>query len=125
MYDSILDILYHFLHLSIIVINVFGWVFKNTRKLNLAMLLLTFFSWFGLSFWFGVGYCPITDWHWQLKDRMGETNIPTSYIKYMVDKFFNIDSPTHLIDGITLGVFVLALTLSIIFNIRDRVRKRP
>src|SRR6185369_12599195 len=61
------DIFLHFAHLAVIALNLFGWMWTRTRRFNLALLLFTAFCWFGLAPWFGMGYCPLTAWHWQVK----------------------------------------------------------
>ena len=32
----------------------------------------------GLGAVYGWGYCPCTDWHWDVKRRLGETGLPRS-----------------------------------------------
>src|SRR5215467_6957172 len=74
------------LHLIIIVFNLLGWIFPATRKANFICILATAFCWFVLGIWFGWGYCPITDWQWHVKEKLGETNLPSSFITYYADK---------------------------------------
>lgn len=81
-----LDWFFTALHLIIIGFNLVGWIWRKTRALHFVFVLLTAGSWLILGIWFGLGYCPITDWQWQLKEKLGETNLPNSFIKYFVDK---------------------------------------
>src|SRR5215211_4926500 len=80
------DILFTILHLVIILFNLFGWISVRTRKAHLICITLTAASWFLLGIWFGIGYCPITEWQWQIKEKLGESNLPDSFIKYYGDK---------------------------------------
>ena len=113
---ELLNIFFHILHISIIVFNLFGWIHSKTRKVHLIFGLLTFISWFGLGIFYGWGYCPITDWHWQVQRNLGVHNMPNSYIKYLVDSIFGFSADPFLIDVFTLILFFSAFALSIWFN---------
>lgn len=104
------------LHLTVIGFNLLGWIWKATRKLHFYMISATAFSWLVLGYWFGLGYCPITDWQWQVKNKLGEHDLPNSFIKYMVDKILGIDSSVALIDTSTAVCFALAVLLSVYLN---------
>src|SRR5688572_11928274 len=73
-------------HVALIFFNLFGWIPKKLRKWNLASLCLTAFSWFVLGIFYGFGYCFLTDWHWQIRERLGYTNESHSYIHFLVTK---------------------------------------
>jgi hypothetical protein len=121
----ILDIFFVIFHSSLILFNLFGWIWKKTRTLNLIILLLTGGSWLFLGLIVGtLGYCPLTDWHFNILYRLGRTNIPNSYVKYLADRLTGLDINASLIDDITLYSFIAALILSIIFNFRSARRKR-
>jgi len=83
---KILDLLFTLAHLIIIAFNLFGWIWKKTRKAHLIVVGITLASWFILGIWKGWGYCFLTDWHWRVKEKLGETGLPDSFIKYMADK---------------------------------------
>ncbi len=102
---ALLDVLLSILHLLIIGFNLFGWIFKATRRIHFWFTMLTPSSWTLLGIWFGLGYCPITDWQWQVKEKLGEKNLPDSFIKYFVDKVKGANSNAELIDILTLGFF--------------------
>lgn len=111
------DVLLTIVHVAIIFINLFGWISKRTRKLHLVTVVLTAASWFLLGIWFGWGYCPITDWQWQVKGLRGETNLPNSFIKYYADKISGGDVSSGLIDMVTLLAFVFAIIMAVYFNV--------
>src|SRR5215208_4900882 len=96
-----LDVALTILHMAFIVFNLFGWIPKRTRKAHLVCILLTAASWFVLGIWYGMGYCPITDWQWRVKEQMGEQNLPASFIKYYADKIAQRDIPSFVIDTVT------------------------
>lgn len=125
MAQNIYDFLFTLLHLLIIGFNLLGWIWPSTRKLHFVVVLLTAGSWFILGIWFGLGYCPITDWQWQLKESMGETNLPNSFIKYYADKLSGRDIPSDFIDALTAIGFALAAGLSVYlnFNRKNKIEK--
>ena len=121
----ILDIFFVVFHSSLVIFNIFGWVFRKTRRLNLITLILTGSSWLFLGLLVGtLGYCPLTDWHFRILEKMGKTNLPFSYMKYLFDRITGLNIGEKLVDKLTLVVFVAALAASIIFNTRDFLRKR-
>jgi hypothetical protein len=113
---KLLDIFLSFLHFELIGFNLFAWIFPKTRKAHLITIGATAFSWFGLGIFFGWGYCPITEWEWQVKQKLGETNLPNSFIKYYADKITGRNIDPTLIDNFTLGFFLAAIILSIYVN---------
>lgn len=119
-----LDILLTVVHLGIIGFNLFGWIWPKTRKLHFIFVLLTAGSWLILGIWFGMGYCPVTDWQWDVKYQLGETNLPNSFIKYYVDKLTGKNFDAAFIDAVTATSFAVAALLSIYFNFFKRKRKK-
>jgi hypothetical protein len=121
----ILDIFFVIFHSSVILFNLFGWIWRKTRKYNLILLVLTGASWLILGLIVGtLGYCPLTDWHFSVLDKLGKTNLPTSYIKYLADRLTGLDINQSLVDDVTLYSFLAALGLSVFFNLRDFMRRR-
>ncbi|HVV56028.1 MAG TPA: DUF2784 domain-containing protein [Mucilaginibacter sp.] len=112
----ILDILLTLFHLVIIGFNLLGWIWKRTRKLHLIVALLTAFCWFVLGIWYGWGYCPVTDWQWHVKEKMGEHNLPDSLIKYYADKIAGRPISASLVDTATTVCFFAAAFISIYLN---------
>jgi hypothetical protein len=107
-------------HSSLILFNLFGWIWRKIRVFNLITLSLTGASWLFLGLIYGnLGYCPLTDWHFSILTRLGKTDLPDSYVKYLIDRISGLDINASLVDHITLYAFLLALVLSLFFNIRD------
>ena len=123
MFYHILDILFVVFHSSLILFNLFGWIWRRTRIFNLIVLTLTGASWLFLGLIVGtLGYCPLTDWHFSILNRLGKTDLPGSYIKYLTDRITGLDINASLVDKITLYAFFAALAFSISFNIIDFAR---
>ena len=113
----LLDWFFTFLHIAIIGFNLFGWIWPQTRKAHFICVMLTLFSWLILGIWYGIGYCPITDWQWQIKEKLGETNLPNSFIKYFADRVSGLDISADLVDTLTAVGFGLVVVIALYFRI--------
>lgn len=119
----ILDIFFIVFHSSLILFNLLGWIWRKTRTFNLLTLLLTGASWLILGLIIGtLGYCPFTDWHFNVLLKLGKTDLPNSYIKYLIDRITGLNLNASLVDQVTLYAFLAALALSLFFNIRDLIK---
>ena len=112
----VLDCLLTILHLIIIGFNLLGWIFKSTRKIHFWFAMLTLSCWLILGIWFGLGYCPITDWQWHIKTQLGEQNLPDSFVKYFADQLMGTSINSDLVDALTLSLFLVAIVYSIKLN---------
>jgi hypothetical protein len=112
----LLDALLTLLHLIIIGFNLTGWIWSRTRRLHLIVAGLTASSWFVLGIWYGMGYCPITDWQWRVKERLGERNLPASFITYYADKISGRHFSDQVINMVTVSLFAIAVAGSLYFN---------
>lgn len=121
---AFLDVFFVVLHGSLVLFNLTGWIWRGTRRLHLWVVGLTVFSWFGLGVFYGWGYCPLTDWHWQVKRVLGETGLPASYVKYYADHVTGLDLPAAGVDAVVVLVGVGAFVLSLWLNHRDRRASR-
>jgi len=104
-----IDALFTLLHLIIIVFNLFGWIFPATRKAHLICIIITAFCWFVLGIWFGWGYCPLTDWQCDIKEQLGESNLPASFITWFANKITGIRFSDTFINTSTLILFIAQL----------------
>ena len=117
-----LDYFFFVFHTVLIFFNLFGWIWKKTRMLNLIVILLTAGSWGILGIWYGFGYCPFTDWHWKVRMELGHDDMTGSYIKFLADALTGMDWGTLRI--FTVGSLSAALGASLYTNLRD-YRKKP
>lgn len=117
-----LDVFFVVFHSGLVLFNVIGWIWRRTRQIHLVTISLTIISWFGLGIFFGWGYCPSTDWHWDVKRRLGETDLPASYIKYYLDRLTGLAWDPALVNLIVVAVAFGAFAISIYLNVRDRRR---
>lgn len=113
---TFLDILLSIAHIALTLFNLTGWIWKPTRKAHLITLGLTLLSWFVLGFWYGWGYCVLTDWQWQVKEKLGEANLPASFIKYFADKISGKNFDPAFVNNVTLGCLLFAIVAAIYVN---------
>jgi len=111
-------------HSFLIVFILVGWAWKKTRKLNLVVILLIVFSWFILGIWYGYGYCPSTDWHWQVRMKLGYTDMPSSYIEFLIESLTGWNVSRKLVDILALVFLILAFAASLVTNMKNRKRRK-
>ena len=122
---KVIDIFFLIFHTSLVLFNLSGWIWRKTRIYNFITLGLTGLSWSLLGLIVGVpGYCPFTDWHFSVLEKLGKRGLPYSYMKYLADRITGFDFRPVLVDNVTLYGFLGALTISLILNIRDYMKKK-
>jgi len=118
-----LDIFFTVFHTCLILFNLFGWIWKKTRRLNLICILLTASSWLILGIFYGLGYCPLTDWHFTILENLGHTDLPSSYISFLVTRLTGLKPDQGLVDAVTAWGLVIALCASLYMNFKNRFRR--
>ena len=116
---AFLDKFFFAFHSALIVFNLFGWIWRKTRAANLVVVLLTVFSWTILGIWYGFGFCPSTEWHWQVRVKLGHYDMPSSYTKFLVDSLTGLNVSEKLVDIFAILFLTLALLASIVTNVKD------
>lgn len=114
-----IDIFFLVAHSTFMFFSLIGWAFKKTRRLNLYCLWATIFSWILLGYWYGLGYCFCTDWHWQIKIALGERELPNSYITYLINSLFFIRLNDNNVEFVTAVTFIMVLLISSYLNLKD------
>jgi len=119
-----LDKFFFVFHSFIILFNLFGWIWKKTRKANLILILLTLGSWFILGIWYGFGFCPCTEWHWQVRMKLGYYDMSSSYLVFLVKSITGLKVERHLVDIFAVAFLSAALGASIYTNWKDWRQQR-
>jgi hypothetical protein len=114
-----LDKFFFVFHSVLIVFILFGWMWRKTRLANLIVILLTAFSWFILGICYGFGFCPSTEWHWQVRMKLGHSGMPSSFTKFLIDSLTGMDVSAKLVDIFAISFLGLALLASVLTNVRD------
>lgn len=107
-------------HTALIFFNLFGWAWRRTLRLNLLSIFLTAGSWVAFAPWYGLGYCPCTDWHWQVKWALGQTDLPNNYLTYLFDAWTGIAVSDEFAFRLAWGALLPALALSVWLNLKGR-----
>ena len=107
-------------HTALIFFNLFGWAWRRTLRLNLLSIFLTAGSWVAFAPWYGLGYCPCTDWHWQVKWALGQTDLPNNYLTYLFDAWTGIAVSDEFAFWLAWGGLLPALALSVGLNLKGR-----
>ncbi len=118
--DQWLNLAFFVVHTAWTLFTCVGWIWKRTRVMQLVAALLTALSWLGLGAWYGWGYCPFTDWHWQVRARLGYHD-PPSYVQLLIREVARIDVGPRVADALAVGVLAGALGLSVWLTVRDRL----
>jgi hypothetical protein len=114
-----LNVFLYVFHTALVLFNLFGWLFARIRRWNLLTLLLTTFSWVGMGAWHGWGYCICTDWHWQVRHRLGYPDDSPTFIHLLLRDLTGISFPLPFVYNLTLVGFLISLIGSVTMNIRD------
>ncbi|MCG8572757.1 MAG: DUF2784 domain-containing protein, partial [Spirochaetes bacterium] len=120
--DHFINYFFLIFHSLLIVFNIFGWIFKKTRKANLMTQTATFLSWYGLGICYGWGFCFCTEWHWQARARLGYTDSSISYIHFLLLEITGISFNEPLVIKITIFIFFICFFASIILNCIDFIK---
>ena len=123
MWYPFLNSFFFVFHTVFTLFNIVGWILPKTRKLHLITLSITAISWFVLGIWYGLGYCFCTDWHFQIREKMGYIDSSNSYIHFLILQLTGLNLNPKLVDNATLIVFLISFGLSIWVNIRVRQSK--
>ena len=113
---QLLNIVIGVFHVLLLVACLIGWIFPRTRKAHLILMGVVVGCWFLLGLKYGIGYCPLTDWHWQVKQKLGEGSLPNSFIKYLWDHIFATPISPKAADNLTFGAFFVSLIPALYLN---------
>lgn len=115
-----LDYFFLGFHSLLTAFNALGWIWRRTRRLHQLALFLTSFSWVILGYFYGWGYCFLTEWHWQVRHAMGNPIDSTSYTDFLLQELTGLHLPIAWVDNLTLGAVLFALVMNIILTIHER-----
>jgi hypothetical protein len=106
----VLDYVFLWFHTLLIVLNLFGWIFVKTRKLQRVALVLTLFSWLVLGLVYGWGYCVLTDWHWNVLAELDRVPSQSVYVAYLLERLLHIQISRETSDVITVIGLLFGIT---------------
>lgn len=122
--DCLVSLFFHVLHLAVIAGNMTGWAIHRARRIHLALVSVTLFSWIVLGYRYGLGYCFLTEWHWQVLESQGVSDLPGSYIAYLIRLLTGLSPDPRLVDAGTGACFAFAVCASLYVNRDLFIRQR-
>ena len=98
------------IHVFVIFLLLFGWLFSSLRLWYLAALLLTFASEVAL------GYCFLGKWEFWLRKRV-EPRLPYngSFITYYLEKYFKVRVSSATVQRAVLIFLCVSLILNFVY----------
>lgn len=109
----LLDIALNIVHTLLLVFVLVGWVNPKTQKIHTTVLLLILFSWLLLGLYKGtIGYCILTDWHWDIKRALGQRDLPKSFISYLLMHITGINFPRSFVDVVSILGLGMAVVMA-------------
>ncbi|MFP4430489.1 MAG: DUF2784 family protein [Spirochaetota bacterium] len=120
------DYFFLWFHAALVLFNLFGWIWKPLRTAHLISIGLTAGSWFILGLFYGIGYCPLTEWHFNILEALGDRDLPHSYITYLIRRMTGLDPPARLVEIATVaGLFLAAGAALTVRAVSRRRAGRP
>ena len=113
----LLNGLFHFFHIAIVIFLMTGWIFPQLRLAHLALIMLTLGSWFILGRWLGQGYCPVSDWHWKIKEALGEGRPSGTYIHLLLQHITGRRLDSSAVDRAVVKWTLVLAGISIVVNV--------
>lgn len=113
-----LNALFHLLHLGIILFVMLAWSVPVLLPWHLLLTSLTLVCWFVLGLWLGIGFCPLSHWHWQLKQEHDSGRPRESYIHYVVQKASGRQFEGDLLDRLVVACTLLLFCVSVWRNLQ-------
>ena len=123
--DSFLNIFFLVFHTGFILFVLFGWVWPKARRVHLAAIALPALSGFGSGITPGFGYCFCTDWHWNVRFRLGYPDLPRSYITFLIKTLTGWDLNDNLVDAVTVAAFLSVSALAVWLAVSGRNKETP
>jgi hypothetical protein len=118
-----LDYFFVVFHTVYTFFSVFGWIWRKTRLVHLVTCVITLFSWLILGLWYGLGYCLLTDWHWDVLRALGKPPNSSSYVHFMIRETTGFDLSAAFVNTGIFLIFTVCFILSIWLNLRDYRRR--
>src|SRR4051812_18398103 len=120
---TLLDEAFFAFHSLVIAFNMVGWAWRRTRLAHLAVLGLTAFSWFVMGVHFGWGYRLCTDWHFQVRRRLGYPVPESSFIQLLIGRTLGLQISHQVSNALAVSVFaaiIIATAISWAAEVRGR-----
>lgn len=121
---EVFDYAFTLFHSAFILFVLLGWIHSKTRRSHQFALLFTLIAWLLIGFYVGtIGYCPLTDWQWDIKRQLGESNLPSSFTEYILEKLTGLNFKKEHIDLATAVGLGFGVIMAIVKFIQSKLRR--
>lgn len=118
------DIGFTVFHSAFILFVLLGWIHPKTQRVHQVALLVTLIAWLLIGWYVGtIGYCPLTDWQWDIKRQLGERNLPSSFTEYVAEELTGIDFNKTYVDIATAIGLAFGVVMAIIKYFQGRIAR--
>jgi len=118
---QVLDVFFTVFHTGLVLFILIGWYFESARKYHQLVLLLTLTAWLIVGLYIGtIGYCPLTDWHWDIKRALGETGMSSSFVGYMLEEYLGIRLAKIWYDIVSAVGLVFGVLMATYYKLKTR-----
>lgn len=117
------DAAFFVFHGLVVIVNVFGWIPRRTRRVHRIVMAATAFSWFALGplLGYGVGYCFCTDWHWRIRRALGHDDAG-NYVQLLF-RAAGISLSADASSVLAYGAFAFAGAAALVLAVAPRVKQ--
>jgi hypothetical protein len=71
-----------------------------------------------------MGYCFLTQWHWNILAKLSVYPAENSYVQYLFRRLLSVQLGAETADRLTLAVFIVSCLISVLLNYRDFMKKK-
>jgi hypothetical protein len=101
-------------HVLLMLFIVSGWLFPRLRLAHFIVIALTGLSWLIFGHGNAYGNCILTEWHWQILAKLGETDLPETYAQYLFERFTGVSVMKGTAMAWTRSAWLLSFILSLV-----------
>ena|SRR5687768_12434132 len=111
MVNRLLDSFLYLLHVVLIAYVMFGWLWPPMTAFHFISLVLMGITWIIIGA-MGLWNCPLTNLHWKIKEKRGQTGMPVSFVNYFLNQLTGKQLSHRFVQTLLLIIYFLALFLS-------------
>jgi hypothetical protein len=101
-------------HILLMLFILSGWFFPRLRLAHFIVIALTGLSWLVFGHGNAYGNCILTEWHWQILTKLGETDLPETYAQYLFERITGISLMKGTALAFTRSAWLFSFILSLV-----------
>lgn len=106
-------------HILLMIFILSGWFFPRLHLVHFIVIALTGISWLVFGHGNAYGNCILTEWHWQILAKLGETDLPETYTQYLLKRITGISVMKGTALAFTRTAWLLSFILSLVLVTRN------